>query len=181
MFSELLNFDSIDASKIFDFLYDEIFYPDFIENKTYLANKIKIDPQSYKKDEGKEHTFWHLTTRIHKYTIKNGNRYETITERLIDYDRAKRLHWVKIIIENHSINNIKLFYKKESKGKKPIRLYLWLYEKDFVVILQKLGRSSSFLVTSFYITHNAKRDDFQKYYEDYINSKDPDLKGCEWF
>lgn len=74
-----------------------------------------------------------------------------------------------------------MFYRKETKGKKPIRLYLWAYNEDFVVILQKLGRSSSFLVTSFYITHERKRNDFQKYYEEYMSQSNPELRRCEWF
>jgi len=181
MFDKLLKLDTIDATKIIDCLYYEIFYPNFVDTDTYLANKIKIDPQSYKKDDGKEMTFWHLITRTHQYTIKNGKKFETKKERLLDYDRAKRLHWVKKIIENHLINEIKLFYKRESKGKKPIRLYLWLYDKDFVVILQKLGKSSSFLVTSFYITNDAKREDYQKFYDEYRKGSNRDLIGCEWF
>jgi hypothetical protein len=60
-------------------------------------------------------------------------------------------------------------------------LYLWLHEKNFVVILQKLGKSSSFLVTSFYIDHEDKKVDYQDYYENYTNGLDIDLAGCEWF
>ncbi len=141
-----------------------------------------IDPQSHKKEDGKECSFWHLTTRTQKRSKKEGNRIITVKERLLDFDRAKRIHWIKPIIDNASIaKNIKLFYKKETTRKKPIRLYLWVEDEDFVVILQKLGKSSSFLVTSFYITHQRKRDDFQKYYEDYIGKTNADLRGCEWF
>ncbi len=152
-----------------------------MKNRVFLNGSIFINPESYKKDEGKELSFWHLTTRETTYQIKEGNRIVTKKERLPDYGRASRLHWVKPIIENHTDREIKMFYKKETKGKKPIRLYLWAYNEDFVVILQKLGRSSSFLVTSFYITHHRKRNDFQKYYEEYMSRSNPELRGCEWF
>ena len=176
-----LDLSSVDAAKIFDALYD-IFYNDFIANKTFLNGTIYINPQSHKRDEGKELSFWHLTTRTQTYRKKEGNRIVTIKERLPDFDRAKRIHWIKPIINNAlAAQNIKLFYKKETTGKKPIRLYLWAEDEDFVVILQKLGKSSSFLVTSFYITHQRKRDDFQKYYEAYIANTNADLRGCEWF
>lgn len=46
-------------------------------------------------------------------------------------------------------------------------MYLWAYDHDFVVILQKLGKSESFLVTSFYITHEGKRVDYDKLYDEY--------------
>jgi len=58
---------------------------------------------------------------------------------------------------------------------------LWLEEHDFVVILQKFGRSSSFLVTSFYIDFDGKRKDYEKRFEIYHNKKDERLNGCEWF
>ncbi len=180
MLSKTLDLEKIEASKIFDYLYD-IFYNDFIKSKTYLNNTIYINPQTYKKDEGKELCFWHLTTREQIYIKKEGSRIIKIKERLPDFERASRIHWIKPIIENCFHTEIKLFYKKETRGKKPIRLYLWAYNKDFVVILQKLGKSSSFLVTSFYITHRRKREDFQKYYEVYVKKLNPLLKGCEWF
>lgn len=76
---------------------------------------------------------------------------------------------------------IKCFYHKESTGNKNIRLYLWAFNQDFVVILEKLGKSQAFLVTSFYITHAGKRADYQKRYETYQNKSDDRLVGCEWF
>ena len=181
MFSHIIGVEEIEATKIFDYLYKEYFYVDFIQDKTYLAGNIYIDPQCRRKDSGKELSFWHLTTREKRYTKKIGGKYVEYKERLLDVDRADRLEWVKKIIENHTDSRIKLFYKRETKAKKPIRLYLWAYEEDFVVILQKLGKSSSFMVTSFYITHSKKRDDYQKYFEVYKRGKDESLNGCEWF
>lgn len=183
MFSYVIGVEDIEATEIFDYLYESYFVEDFIEQKTYLNSTIYIDPQSSNenKEEGKELTFWHLTTRERKYTVKEDNRFVSYKERLLDIDRADRLEWVKKIIENHSISEVKCFYKKETKDKKPIRLYLWLYAKDFVVILQKLGKSSSFLVTSFYITHSKKKEDYQEYYDNYISGLDIELKNCEWF
>lgn len=53
--------------------------------------------------------------------------------------------------------------------------------KYFVVILQKLGKSSTYLVTSFYIDQKYKRETYEKRFENYINKKDPNLQGVEWF
>lgn len=181
MFSSIIGVEEIEASEIFEYLYTSYFLEDFIEEKTYLNSNIYIDPQSDDKVESKELAFWHLTTRENKYTRKEGNKLVTYKERLLDIPRADRLEWVKKIIENHYSADIKLFYKKETRHKMPIRLYLWLYEKDFVVILQKLGASSSFLVTSFYVDHEAKKDDYQESYENYNNGIDGELLGCEWF
>ncbi len=73
-----------------------------------------------------------------------------------------------------------MFYHRENNKKRNIRLYLWAYEEDFVVILQKLGRSDAFLVTSFYINHSGKRRDYEKRYQNYINGNN-ELEGVEWF
>ena len=178
---EDIDLDSIGTHEFFEVLYHDYFCVDFIDTKTYLNKKIYIDPQTNQKDEGKEKSFWHLTSRKQRYRKKVGKRVEWIEERLPDHRRAERLAWVKQIIEFHTCPKIKLFYLKETTEHNPIRLYLWHYQEDFVVILQKLGSSSSFLVTSFYITHDKKRKDYQRRYEDYVNKKDSDLYGCEWF
>lgn len=166
MFSEIIDFTNCctDDKKI-DFLY-AIFKDDFVDNDVHLNGTVYIDPKSHDKHEEKENIFWHIVTR------KDRGR------RNFDPPRACRIKWIKPIIVNHSHAKIKLFYYYEDTGK--VRLYLWAFENDFVVILQKLG-SSSYLVTSFYIDYEQKREKFQKKYEDYNNKTDKRLNGCEWF
>lgn len=181
MFSEILDLDIIEADKIFDELYT-YFSRDFLEEDTYLNSSIYINPRRFRKDQGKELDFWHLTTKENIYYKKDeNNRQKKVIERLLDPRRAERIEWIKKIIENHTISDIKLFYHQESNAKRDIRLYLWLEEHDFVVILQKLGKSSSFLVTSFYVTHDGKREEYKNRYEIYTNKSDENLKDCEWF
>lgn len=180
MLSDPLNLSRIDATKIIDRLY-EIFYRDFVSQKTYLAKTIYIDPRSHRKEDGKELDFWHLTTRDQKEQVwENGKRLWKVIGRYPDFDRASRLEWVRQILINHNHAAIRLFYYQETNDKRDIRLYLWAHKEDFVVILQKLGKSDSFLVTSFYLTHDGKRKDFEKRYNSYCQG-DGKLKGCEWF
>jgi len=181
MLSEPLQLGKVDATKLIDFLYD-FFHRDFVANKTYLNKSIYIDPRSNRLDEGKELDFWHLTTRENKRQVRDGNRLIWISEgRFTDYARSERIEWVKQILENHDHSSIKLFYHRESNPKRNIRLYLWAYEDDFVVILQKLGRSSSFLVTSFFLDHRGKRSDYERRYCRYRGKEIRELDGCEWF
>ncbi len=180
MLSEPLELGDIEATTLFDYLYD-FFRRDFIDSRTYLAKSIWINPRTYRKEDGKEQDFWHLTSREEKERVWGGKRYVWQSlGRYPDYGRASRIEWVKQILVNHDSEEIKLFYHRESNRKRDIRLYLWAYNFDFVVILQKLGKSSSFLVTSFYIDHQGKRNDYEKRYENYV-SEDVDLEGCEWF
>jgi len=169
MFSEILDFDTCcETSKRIDFLYD-IFRNDFVDNRCYLGQKIYIDPCSNKKRDGKEKIFWHVITKQNSRTRK----------REFDKKRACRIKWINVIIENYLDKKIKMFYYFEANKK--IRLYLWAYEVDFIVIIQKLGKKSSYLVTSFYIDRNYNKNIYKKRYEDYINRKDIRLNSCEWF
>lgn len=180
MFSTIIDLEAIEITELYDELY-EYFCEDFVDKKTYLNKNIYINPKSDKKDDGKELVFWHLTTRETKYQKKVGNRWVIQKDRLTDYRRAERLSWIKSMIENHSIDDIKMFYHKETNVKEDIRLYLWLKESDFVVILQKIGKKSSYLVTSFYIDRDGKRKEYQKRYDNYMSKNDVKLKNCEWF
>jgi len=171
MLGEILNLGAMDASLIFDNLY-KIFSRDFVEQKIYLKGKIWIDPQSHRRDNGKEAIFWHLVTKKDRKSTDKNDRY-------LDYDRASRLCWIRPIIENPVHDCIKAFYHKETNEK--LRLYLWAKEHDFVVIIQKLGKRSAFLVTSFYVDHIGKRKSYQDRLEYYQSGVDEDLNSCNWF
>ena len=177
MLSTPLNLGVIEAGDLYNYLYG-FFRRDFVEQRTMLNGTIHISPRSHLLEDGKERDFWHLTSREKSFQVKEGNRYVTKKERLIDYARSERIEWVRQIIANHGQGRIKLFYYRESNADRDIRLYLWAFQDDFVVILQKLGRSTSFLVTSFYIDHDAKRIDYENRYQRYNRG---DLNGCEWF
>ena len=179
MFEEILDLAPL-GHEIFDVLY-KYFYRDFITEKTLLNKSIYIDPQSGKKVDGKEASFWHLTTRKQIHTVKVGNRSIPKEERLPDYPRAERIEWIKEIITNHNHAEIKLFYHIESNEKKDLRLYLWAHRYDFVVILQKLGKSASFLVTSFYIDSERKKGIYEQRFQHYQNGNSAELANCEWF
>ena len=168
MFSSVINLEDKNDDEIIELLY-EIFKNDFIDNRTYLADKIYINPISndIEPSVNKEKIFWHIISR------KDRGR------RRLDKPRACRINWIKPIIINHVHSEVKLFYYFEDNRK--IRLYLWLYKKDFAVILQKLGSSSSYLVTSFYIDNQNKRDAFSRKYDSYIRNIDNRLNNCEWF
>jgi len=104
-----INLGQVDAGRIFDYLYG-FFHRDFVEHETYLAEQILIDAESHKRIDGKELTFWHLTSRKQKYNVKNKatGRYEVVEERLPDFARSQRIEWVKQIVENNNKAAVKL-------------------------------------------------------------------------
>ena len=180
MLPEPINVTGHQEPAVFEVLYP-YFQRDFIQAKTYLAGTIYVDPMSQGIRDGKEEVFWHITTREKQKKVKQGKQWVTIKTRSFDPCRGSRIEWVKLMLLNHAHADIKAFYRKATKGKKHIRLYLWAHQHNFVVIVQKLGASSSFLVTSFYITEAYKRASFQKWLTEYQNGTKPELVGCEWF
>lgn len=181
MFSGLIDITGFSSDdETFDYLY-LFFEQDFIDQQTILAGSIYMDPKGQGMRDGREEVFWHITTREKKKKVKQGKKIVQIVTRPLDPDRAQRLEWIRPMIINHSHTDIRLFYRKGTKGKKPIRLYLWAYNHDFVVIIQKLGAKDAFLVTCFYITETYKRASYAKWHADYRAGTQADLAGCEWF
>lgn len=169
MFKDLIDFEDKTEDEIIEFLY-EIFKEQFIDNHTFLADKIYIDPKKDDIERGmdKPKIYWHIITRKERGI------------RRLDRPRASRLHWIKLIILNYRHQSVKFFYYYEDNGK--IRLYLWAYNKNFAVILQKIGQNnSSYIVTSFYIDNDRKRGIFERKYQNYLNNVDNNLRNCEWF
>lgn len=165
---------------IFEFLYP-FFHRDFVCDRVLLANRYYVNPQAQGVRDGKEEVFWHITTREQTYRVKQGKQHKCISARRYDPNRSCRIEWIKPMLLNHKSPSFRCFYRKETSGKKPIRFYIWAHSEDFVVIVQKLGRSEVYLVTSFYITETYKRSSYQKWYAEYCNAVNPDLMGCEWF
>lgn len=100
------------------------------------------------------HGFTHMITR--------GKHY-----RSIDYDRARKLPWVKAILDNYSESEVKAFWSATPDGNK---LFLWLYDLDFVVIIcPKRGKvietgQKRVIVTAYHIDKQWMRRDLQKKY-----------------
>jgi len=169
MFSSVLDLSHCTSEdEKYEVLY-RVFHRDFIQNKTYLPNAIYVNPTSQGVQNGKEKIFWHIVTC--------KNRVTRIRE--YDENRAERIEWVKRMIANHNDVEVKSFYYYEDNRK--IRFYLWAYNHDFLVILQKLGATESYLVTSFYIDRIGKKEVTQRKYDEYIAKSDVRLNGCEWF
>jgi len=175
-----LNLTGMNEPDVYEYLYP-FFRRDFIETKTYIDQTIFVDPVGQGIRDGKEEVFWHITTRERVKTVKEGKKVVKLKTRPFDPERAARIEWIRPLLLNHGHKDVKLFYRKESKGKKAIRLYFWAHKHDFVVIVQKLGRSNSFLVTSFCITEPYKRASYEKLYREYVGGNKPELQGCEWF
>jgi hypothetical protein len=95
-----------------------------------------------------EEGFWHLVTKTDHRT----------GDRLLDPRRAERLPWCSPTIRNSPHVAIKACEYLESGNRR--RVYIWLEEWDYVVILEKRMRKDVvwyFLVTAFHVDGGSTR------------------------
>lgn len=99
--------------------------------------------------DNKEIGYWHLVTRE---AVRGSPRVP-------DPDRARRLPWIKPLIENRNDIAVTYFTYLESDGYH--RHYFWLRQEQYVVIVQQ-KRTKMFLVTSFNVDIPWKQLDLEK-------------------
>ena len=178
----LLTLNEIGIKELFT-----IFKKDFIDNETYLTKGTQKYFINVKKDNCcpcpfgnslKPERFWHIITKDEDNYRTRNNPCLDIKERNRKYDvaRAKRIHWIKIIIDTWQIDSkIKYFYQK--RGNK-VNLILWHSEKDFLIIIRKESNSfDRFLVSSYMIYRNKIRG-YEKQLKEYEENAPT---GDEWF
>ena len=164
----------------------EYFNNDFIINQTYLIdnqNKYVIDVKSnivcrcpFGNTE-KPERFWHIITKKEDNRIRCNNPCPSPeNKRIYDPARAKRIHWIKPIIENWLSNpDIVYFYEKLS-GKET--LHIWHRKLDFLIILRKESNKSNRFLVSTYLVYRNQRQRYRKRWEKYERNKPI---GFEWF
>ncbi|MFC1782015.1 hypothetical protein ACFL02_00330 [Planctomycetota bacterium] len=124
-------------------------------------------------EDGKEKIFWHLTSRMQRARKvprrkrKFYDQDEIPAQRIPDLRRAERLPWVRAIIEN--AGKIEILSWDCEEGDVSTKTYVWLKNRDFVVIMKKYPNHSRRLVTSFYVDKEYKRHDFERKYNHRIS------------
>ncbi len=102
---------------------------------------------------GKMQTFEHIITRESKYKGKRD----------FDHDRANKIHWIRVILENADDVRIKYFERVNDKGYN--QQFYWYQEKGFLVIIRELN-PDLFLITAFCVdTINFRT--YKYYYDEY--------------
>lgn len=134
----------------YDLLY-EIFHNDFIASKTYHY-KIPVG-FSREKEDGKEKTFWHITTRENKHN----------NERLPDFRRCERLPWLKPILENPTRPEILAWEYTEGDG--TLKVYVWLKDHDYVAIMKKTRKGSLILLTAYWLEYSHAKKKLMKKFD----------------
>lgn len=141
--------EKLDLDGTFDELLEkcyEVYSNDFITNKT-IFKSLPVTTGRIKDGEKYPSTFWHIISG-HEKEITNG--------RAIDYKRAKRIPWIKPIIENYN-DPILLCWKSlefdKSSGKEIMKYYFWYKEGNYIIVLKEIKTKTIkyFLATAFYV------------------------------
>lgn len=127
-----------------------------VKNHSLRYNGLRIVFDNRRIDSEYEEGFWHIITR-------------TQGERLLDYKRAKRLPWLKPIIENPTDEDILLWTETvaNKKGRRVNKTYLWYRDGKYLIVLKEIPKKY-FLTTAFYV--NGTIND-QKYWRRYQNAQ----------
>lgn len=130
-----------------------------------LLIKHKEDINNERYNDGDHNIFYYKTMFYLIRDSDSPNRYKVYNDR----DRANKIHWIKVIIENCSCPLIKRFEKIDRDGDRNI--FLWLESKSYVVILRE-KQPDLFLVTG-YCVDATEQGRFRREYMEYKNKKTP--------
>lgn len=145
-----------------------IFRRDFENVEIYLGNtRVYYQEAIDNRLAGQyPHGFTHLVTK------ENGG------QRIIDYNRAPRLPWVRAIIEHADDPSVIVLRDSKYKPKRGLTeiTYLWLEEKDFLVVLSSInhGQHNGLIInTAYTITERYTQKQLQKLREiNYLKNKE---------
>ncbi len=136
----------------------EVYRRDFMDAAASIVDgsAVYVNTHADKSRWGGKYThgFTHMITRGKK-------------DRAIDYDRARKLPWVKAILDNYTEPEVTGFWSSTPEGDK---LFLWLQGLDFVVIIcPKDSKTIAMgqkrvIITAYHIDKRWMRGDLQKKY-----------------
>jgi hypothetical protein len=134
----------------------QYFIADFVKAKAHF-NSRAIGLKRYPLLDGKEATFWHMTS-IGKIE----------TERTPDLRRCERIRWPRPVFEHNTEKEIKCW---PNQRKNENRIVFWLFEQDYVVIL---AERNGYLIlwTSYMVVYDHQRRKLQQEYEVFLKKAD---------
>ena len=138
-----------DWKQYIEAVYD-YFKSDFIISKPRFGHRA-IRLKRYPLLEGKEATFWHVTSEG-----------KTENQRIPDLRRCERIRWPRPIID-HYTNEVIRCWTNERRLER--RIVLWFYEQNYVVVLAD-RKKYVLLWTTYIVSYKHTREKLWREYED---------------
>lgn len=147
-----------DTSEFFEEAY-KAFYDDFIDcSVCFERHEVGLVDERITK--GREETFWHVISN----EAPLYSPVKTVKVRNDDIERAKRVKWIKEIIENSSDQDVRVFV--DPKYNEP-RIHLWYRKEYVVVIIRKKTKPYFRLLTAFMTNREGKIKEFEELYKNH--------------
>mgnify|MGYP000885106403 CR=1 FL=1 len=144
--------DAISYKQLVSQLF-KIFKADLIDTKPYFRARPVVFDNTYKDSDYPE-GFWHVITR--------GKR-----DRRVDFKRAKRLPWLKYLIQQWNHPELRCWSAleySEHAGHEIMKYYIWYFEGKYLIVLKEIpGRY--FLTTAFHVTGPREQKRFEEKYK----------------
>lgn len=134
----------------------EVFKTDFIDSPVYFLSDPVVIPRPKNEDDYPD-VFWHIITK-----------QENPKGRLFDFERAKRLVWLRPMIEGFREPEIlkwrSLEFDKNS-GKVVQKYYLWYKNGQYLTVLKHVCRNGSryYIATAFYVFRSNEQHFLNQY------------------
>jgi len=150
-----------DWKRYIEAVYD-CFKVDFIDSKPRFRNKT-IRLKRYPLLDGKEATFWHITSE--------GKQED---KRVPDFRRCERIRWPRPIIEHYNDDSVRCWsnIRANARRRNERRIVLWFYDEDYVVVLAA-RRRYMLLWAAYYVSWGHTRRKLLKDYEEYQKRQTP--------
>lgn len=129
-----------------------IFNRDISDNTGFNFRKKIIRPFKAQGQSDMETLFSHLTCMAEEQIDETGKKIKSRT--VFDFDRSKRLHWVKHHIDEAAPDKIDVFsYTDRINGKDVIRTYIHDNLENYVVVLEpQRSHTDYYLITAYYLS-----------------------------
>lgn len=131
------------------------FHSNFVISKPKIANR-RVGLKKHPQTEGKEATFWHF--------ISDGKIEQ---DRLPDIPRTECVPWIKPLMENYKLDNIRVWSKDQSTPKgRDVRVLIALEDFSYLVVLSDRG---DFVLpwTAYPVDFQNRRDRLEKEYMEF--------------
>ncbi|MDX2282160.1 MAG: hypothetical protein NW218_21405 [Saprospiraceae bacterium] len=136
-----------------------VFRRDIELNENFQFRGKKIRP--IKNEDGEPATqtlFHHLTT-----CSDESPEGKQTKRRLFEYDRARRLHWIRVHVEEQLEGNIIIFsYIDRIDGRDKCRTYIYNTDHAYVIILELQNSGKDYyLITAYHLNQKQGRNQIE--------------------
>jgi hypothetical protein len=133
-----------------DTLY-QTFLGDLVQQNNTLLGKPVYVPRKLEAD-GKHERFWHVITDPHSPRVQD-----------VQHARAEKIPWIKSVIDNFQRPEVLAY---EIKKGRDLKLYLYIPEQQFMLILVDRG-NEYFFVTAYHIPYTYMINQYNREYKKY--------------